>query len=71
MPFIASKEPSVAPEGPLPTIPTVLIAVLIVVKDLVYGLVTNLQVRFRQVNPKAEHLKKNAQAQRPMNAVPA
>jgi hypothetical protein len=41
MPFIASSEASVAPDGPLPMMPTVLIGVLIVIRILVYGLATD------------------------------
>jgi hypothetical protein len=39
--FIASNEASVAPAGPLPMIPTVLMGVLIRIRILVYDLATN------------------------------
>jgi hypothetical protein len=55
MPFIASSDASVAPDGPLPMIPTVLIAVLIN-RNWFHGLVTNAELfaRFiRSVNIKS------------------
>jgi hypothetical protein len=55
MPFIASKDASVAPDGPLPTIPTFLTAIFVVVRNLVYDLVTMKNYPFfpfRQANPK-------------------
>jgi hypothetical protein len=44
MPFIASSEASVAPAGPLPMMPAVLIAVLIVTRILVYDPAANKEL---------------------------
>jgi hypothetical protein len=43
MPFIASSEARVAPDGPLPMMPTVLMDVLII-RNGFYGLVTNAEL---------------------------
>ena len=56
MPFITSSDASVAPDGPLPTIPTFLTAIFVVVRNLFYDLVTTGNYRFflfRQANPDA------------------
>jgi hypothetical protein len=52
-----SSEASVAPAGPLPMMPTVLMVVLIITRILVYGPVAKknyLLFSVRQVNPKTD-----------------
>jgi hypothetical protein len=46
MPLSASSDASVAPAGPLPMIPTVLIGVLIMIKTLVYDWQRMRNIRF-------------------------
>src|SRR5258708_6885334 len=59
MPFMTSSDASVAPDGPLPMIPTFLTAIFVVVRNFVYDLVTMENYRFfpfRQANPDVEKL---------------
>jgi len=56
MPFSVSSEPSVAPDGPLPMMPTVLMEVLIMIRNWVYGRPTTrhyLRFSANQVNAKS------------------
>jgi hypothetical protein len=48
-PFIVRSEASVAPDGPLPMTPTVLIDVLII-ENWFYGLITNAELFARFVD---------------------